>query len=73
MNNRLSGMLELLITNAELDEMVAYLRDYFLDIEAISEDVGHDILPEVVSDPEHVIYYTAVYIDKLQKLAEGDE
>lgn len=63
----LKNMLKLLKDDADLDSLVAELRDSFLDIEAISEENGYDILPEVVSDPEHVIFYAAMYIDMLKR------
>ena len=47
--------------------MLAILRDKILDYEAISEHEGHDVLPEMVARPDHVVYYAGVYIEMLKE------
>ena len=70
MCERMDGMLELLRNNASTDDLLAELRDNFLDLDMISRREGHDILGEVVSCPKHVIYYAAKYIEMFQELVK---
>ena len=67
--DNLTVLLELLRRDADTDDLIAELRDGFIDIEYMSDLNGRDILPEVASDPKSVLYYVAQYIEALKKEA----
>lgn len=48
------------------DNLLAELRE-FIDVEVVSNYIGHDILPEIASDPDLVIYYIGVYTRLLEE------
>lgn len=56
-----------------LTDMIAELRDSFLDHDTISDRFKYDISTETAAGPEHVIYYVAEYISDLEKKAERAE
>lgn len=49
-------------------EMVAILRNEYLDVEAVSLKVGYDISDYIMTDPKFVLYYLAIYIEMLQEI-----
>lgn len=57
-------------TDEDLIEMVAELRDSFLDHDLVSRQTGYDIADVTPTGPDHVIYYIAEYINILEKQAE---
>lgn len=61
-----------MLRNDSADEidMLALFRNKFLDIEAVSAVVGHDILTDVVACPKHVVYYAAKYVEILKELED---
>ncbi|MCR6108715.1 hypothetical protein HXA34_20675 [Salipaludibacillus agaradhaerens] len=60
-------MLELIRNDVETDVLIAELRDNFLDLDAISQESGYDVLSDVVGCPNHVVLYTAMYIEMLKR------
>lgn len=65
-------MLNLLREDADICEMVAELRNNYLDLDAVSRKEGYDILGEVVACPKHVILHVAKYIEILQESKEEE-
>lgn len=50
-----------------LHDMIAVLRDRFLDYEVLNERYDYDISGELACGPEHVVFYIAEYIDMLEQ------
>lgn len=53
-------------TDEDVTNLIAELRDNFLNHNAVSAKLGYDISTETATGPEHVIYYIAEYISILE-------
>ena|SRR5690625_2502696 len=50
-----------------LIDMIAVLRNRFLDYEVVNRKLNYDISSELVNGPEHVLMYLAEYIDIIEQ------